>query len=148
MQYKFFKIPIDSPSDFEEQLNKFLLSHQILKVEKDFVEKSLSWIFCIEYQDKMTKVIDTTNKVSKKIKIDYRETLSAEHFTKFAKLREWRKAKAGEQGSPLYVVFHNEHLAEIAKLEDLTKENLLKIDGISEDKVAQYFEDIIKTVGK
>ncbi len=142
MQYKCFKIPLCNPSEFEGDLNKFLLSHRIIKVDKQFFSdnESSQWIFCIEYQER-NNVPDKNN--VKKSKIDYKDILSEVDFEKFAKLREWRKDKSQKIGVPLYAIFHNEHLAEIAKLKELTKVSIASINGIGEEKTDKYFEEVL-----
>ena len=49
-----------------------------------------------------------------KQRVDYKEVLSPADFALFAKLRDWRKATAEQEGIPVYAVLTNEQLAAIA----------------------------------
>jgi superfamily II DNA helicase RecQ len=63
-------------------------------------------------------------------------------FRKFTHLRDIRKRVAAQEGVSAYVVFTDEELAELAKLEEITVKNMLGIKGIGEKKVerfARYF---------
>ena len=39
MQYKFFVVPVDASEQVEEDLNKFLRSHRVLKTEQHFISE-------------------------------------------------------------------------------------------------------------
>lgn len=77
-------------------------------------------------------------------KVDYKELLSAEEFTTFARLRDWRKEIAGQEAVPVYTIFTNEQLAEIVRRRITTKTGLKEIDGIGEARVSKYGSDVIK----
>jgi superfamily II DNA helicase RecQ len=69
--------------------------------------------------------------------------LSAEDFALFATLREQRKVLAEKEGVPVYAVFTNEQLAEIAKARPQSRNALGNIAGIGEAKVEKFADSIL-----
>ncbi|MFD8964770.1 DNA helicase RecQ [Streptomyces sp. NPDC059568] len=65
----------------------------------------------------------------------------------FESLRAWRAATAKEQGVPAYVVFHDATLREIAVLAPSTLAKLGTVNGVGENKLAKYGEQILETLG-
>ncbi|MFD5783520.1 DNA helicase RecQ [Streptomyces sp. NPDC126933] len=65
----------------------------------------------------------------------------------FETLRAWRGATAKEQGVPAYVVFHDATLREIAVLAPSTLAELGTVNGVGENKLAKYGEQILETLG-
>jgi hypothetical protein len=53
MQVKFFQIPSVGCEAVEAEMNTFLRSHRILKVERELVQRETSpcWAVCVEYLD-------------------------------------------------------------------------------------------------
>jgi ATP-dependent DNA helicase RecQ len=64
----------------------------------------------------------------------------------FEKLRTWRSATAKEQGVPPYVVFHDKTLREIATALPSTLQELGTINGVGENKLAKYGQQILDTL--
>jgi ATP-dependent DNA helicase RecQ len=64
----------------------------------------------------------------------------------FEKLRAWRGATAKEQGVPAYVVFHDATLRQIAAQHPTTLAELGTINGIGENKLAKYGQQILDTL--
>jgi ATP-dependent DNA helicase RecQ len=58
-------------------------------------------------------------------------------------LREWRRAKAKEQGVPAFVVLHDTSLDEICRQNPSSIAELLNITGIGERKAQTYGQDIL-----
>lgn len=58
-------------------------------------------------------------------------------------LREWRRARAKEQGVPAFVVLHDTSLDEICQQNPSSIAELLKITGIGERKAETYGQDIL-----
>ncbi|MFD3512651.1 DNA helicase RecQ [Streptomyces sp. NPDC058657] len=69
--------------------------------------------------------------------------LPAEVVPVFEALREWRTALAKEQGVPPYVIFHNATLQEIATVRPGSMEELGRIGGLGEKKLATYGEGVL-----
>ena len=137
MQLKIFRLPAFGDTGEEELINKFLRSHRILRVEKQFVPDGANsqWCFCIEYLEG-SEPPSRSGKRAKKI--DYREELSQEAFARFASYRETRKALAASEGIPPYVIFTDKEIAAMAEVEELTMAGMRAIKGIGEKKIAKY----------
>lgn len=144
MQFKFFAIPIDNISLMEEDLNKFLRSHRVLSVHRDFVTCSAHayWCYSVEYLE-LVKTPVLFSK-SDSVKVDYKEVLSEEEFARFRLLRECRKTISTEDAVPAYAVFIDEQLADIAKLQTISVETLKTVKGVGEKKLEKYAERFIK----
>jgi ATP-dependent DNA helicase RecQ len=61
----------------------------------------------------------------------------------FERLRAWRAATAKEQGVPAYVVFHDATLRQIATDAPTSLTELSRINGVGENKLAKYGEQIL-----
>ncbi len=59
-------------------------------------------------------------------------------FKRFTALREIRKKIAKDDAVPAYVVFTDEELSELAKLELLTEASMKSVKGIGEQKIEKY----------
>ncbi len=74
---------------------------------------------------------------------DPRKDLTPEDLQVFERLREWRALRASRDGVPVYVIFKNRQLAEIARQRPSSKSALREIEGVGEAKVAKYGEDVL-----
>ena len=63
-----------------------------------------------------------------------------------ARLRQWRSAKAREQGVPAYVILHDRTLLEIAALLPGSPRALLTVPGIGLAKVQRYGDELLALV--
>jgi ATP-dependent DNA helicase RecQ len=72
--------------------------------------------------------------------------LSAAAEPIFERLRAWRAATAKEQGVPAYVVFHDSTLRQIAAETPSTLADLSQVNGIGENKLAKYGQQILDTL--
>jgi ATP-dependent DNA helicase RecQ len=64
----------------------------------------------------------------------------------FELLRAWRAATAKEQGVPAYVIFHDATLREIATGLPSSLDELATINGVGENKLAKYGQEILETL--
>ncbi|MFY1673770.1 DNA helicase RecQ [Plantactinospora sp. WMMB334] len=64
----------------------------------------------------------------------------------FERLRAWRAATAREQGVPAYVIFHDATLRQIAAEPPTTLAELAKVNGVGENKLAKYGQQILDTL--
>ncbi|MBV9141360.1 MAG: DNA helicase RecQ [Pseudonocardiales bacterium] len=64
----------------------------------------------------------------------------------FERLRAWRAAAAKEQGVPAYVIFHDATLRQIATETPATLAELSTINGVGENKLAKYGQQILDTL--
>ncbi|MEQ4718838.1 DNA helicase RecQ [Nonomuraea sp. B19D2] len=72
--------------------------------------------------------------------------LSAEAAPLFERLRSWRAATAKEQGVPAYVIFHDATLREIATVRPASIAELSEINGVGENKLAKYGEQLLEVL--
>ncbi|GAA4577514.1 DNA helicase RecQ [Micromonospora coerulea] len=66
----------------------------------------------------------------------------------FERLRAWRAATAKEQGVPAYVIFHDATLRQIATDAPATLAELSRINGVGENKLAKYGEQILTVLAE
>ena len=125
MRLRFFRIPTLGSDAAAQELNDFLANHLILDVEKHFAPEGNYWSVCVTY-------LESTSKAPAKSRIDYKETLDPATFVIFSRLREIRKALAEQDGIPVYTVFTNDQLAEMAKQRLNSLDELRALPGVGE----------------
>ena len=74
--------------------------------------------------------------------------LPAEAAPVFERLRSWRAAAAKEQGVPAYVIFHDATLREIATRMPAGLSELGQINGIGENKLNKYGEQVLAALAE
>jgi len=144
MQIKLFTIPVGD-SGTEQEMNTFLKAHKVLEIEQKLIsnDNGAAWCFCVRYLEQAVHVASES-----RAKVDYRQVLDEPTSQKFSHLREIRKKVAATEGLSAFIVFTDEELAELAKLEEITIKSMLGIKGIGEKKVerfAHYFIENQKT---
>ncbi|MGI5205391.1 DNA helicase RecQ [Spirillospora sp. CA-108201] len=72
--------------------------------------------------------------------------LPAEAMPIFERLRAWRAATAKEQGVPAYVIFHDATLREIATALPTSLAELGRVNGVGENKLAKYGDQVLETL--
>ncbi|MBW2709376.1 MAG: HRDC domain-containing protein [Deltaproteobacteria bacterium] len=141
IQYKFFTIPLKATREVETELNHFLRSQRVLTVHREFVSQGENsfWTMAVEYMSDG----NTPQKTTGKKRVDYREVLSSEDFALFVKLRDWRKQAAEKEAVPVYTIFTNEQLAEMAKRKVKSKADLKEISGVGEARAKNYGDAVL-----
>ncbi|MEI6758194.1 MAG: helicase [Chlorobium sp.] len=139
MQIKLFTIPVGDSGAALQEMNLFLKSHKIQEVEQKLTsnDNGAVWCFCVRYLEETFNVASASRQ-----KVDYRQLLDEPTFRKFSLLRGVRKQVAAKEGVSAFIVFTDEELAELAKLEEITVESMLGIKGIGEktvERFAHYF---------
>ena len=76
------------------------------------------------------------------------QELSPETQPVFEKLRAWRAATAKEQGVPAYVIFHDATLRQIATEGPGTLAELGTINGVGENKLAKFGQQVLDTLAE
>jgi ATP-dependent DNA helicase RecQ len=74
--------------------------------------------------------------------------LPAEAMPLFEKLRVWRTGVAREQGMPPYVIFHDATLRAIAALNPSTLAELSTVNGVGENKLAKFGQQVLDTLAE
>jgi superfamily II DNA helicase RecQ len=135
MQIKTFTIPIISGDSLSEEMNVFLRSKKILKINEQLinhVSEGVFWCYSIRYVD------DIAATEREKVKVDYRKVLDEASFNRFSALRKIRKKVAEDDDVPPYVVLTDSEMAELAREETITSETIKNVKGIGEKKLEKY----------
>ncbi len=137
MQVRLFSIPVLGGEALEEDMNRFLRSQKILKVEQSLTGEGdqAIWCFCIKYLSSPSARIKSGGNQNR---IDYKEELDEEAFARYLHYRGIRKQIAEEEAKPAYAIFTNAELAELARLPELTKASMKTVKGIGDKKIASY----------
>ena len=148
MQMAFFAIPARGDSGLQEELNRFLRSHRVLSVHREFVGQGDNsfWALAVEWMEGAAGVTAAGSSGGRKARVDYKEVLSPADFAVFARLREWRKATAEAEGIPVYAVLTNEQLAAVATSRPATAAQVQEIEGIGEAKAGKYAIGVLEVV--
>lgn len=131
MQVKIFSVGTSQQGE-EEALNKFLRTHRVLQVGESWSEVAQAWQYSVRYIGEEKPETPRTSKT------DYRELLSEEEFERFSRLRTVRKLLAEEDKVPVYVVFTNAELAQLAALSSLDEASMRSVKGIGEKRLERY----------
>ena len=147
MQMAFFSIPARDDPVIQEDLNRFLRSHRVLTVDREFVGQGDNsfWALAVEYMEGPTPSGPGTTRHGKE-RVDYKEVLAPGAFSLFAKLRDWRKKVAEQDGLPVYAVLTNEQLAAIATKRPPSIAQLREVEGIGEAKAGKYGSAVLSLV--
>ena len=143
MPFRFFQIPTSDSGAAGEELNGFLRSHRIVAVRSELVRlgDTAFWAFSVEYLEGGAKAPDRVQP-----KVDYREVLKEPEFKVFSRLRDWRKGVAEKEGVPVYAVFTNEQLAEMARRSPRNRADLAKIEGVGDARLNKYGEAVLRLI--
>ncbi len=90
------------------------------------------------------KLPERTAKTKKKVK--GMESLTSAGFKLFSKLRELRLEIAREESMPPYIIFSDKTLIDMAIKVPATKQEMLNVSGVGENKYAKYGERFISLV--
>ena len=146
MKLKFFAIPALAPEAAEAELNRFLDSHRVSHIERQFLADAAAsfWAVCVTWVE---AEVSAPADAAKRGRIDYREVLGADEFALYDRLRTQRKQQAEAEGLPPFAVFTNEQLADMVRQRVTTAAGLAAIDGIGEARLTRYgpvFLEILK----
>ena len=79
---------------------------------------------------------------------DPTEGLDERERVLFNTLREWRAAKAKEEGVPPYLVFTNKHFVEMVTKRPDSPTALAHLHGVGPGKVKRYAEEVLKLLAE
>lgn len=142
MQIKIFSVPIPFSDVVNEELNAFLRSKKVMKVDQEFVSNSKGafWVFCVRYLD------GASFEYSDREKVDYKKLLDEAAFKRFARMRELRKQLSMDEDVPAFAIFKDQELADLAALTEVSIEAMKKIKGIGPKRVDKYGEKFIQAI--
>lgn len=148
-----FAVPALHPEPAQQELNAFLAGARVVSLQRELVTNGAAsfWAICVEVADGPGSLPQSLRAESGRRSagpVDYKQVLSPEDFDLFAALRDWRKVAAQSDGLPLYSVFSNEQLAEIARRRVDSKAALAAIEGIGAARVAKYADAVLSCVAR
>jgi ribonuclease D len=149
LQYKFFIIPVLDIEAAEDEVNRFLRSVRVIKAHREFVQQGENafWQLSVEYftpdEGKAGKGREGRND-----RIDYKQVLPPDDFALYAKIREWRKKTAADDGAPLFTILTNEQIANIARTRPDTLEAFKGIEGIGDARSAKYADAVLRIIAE
>ncbi len=147
-----FTIPALHGDEAEAAFNAFCHGQRVLEVERHFVADGARsyWALCVVVAEGAGPLPAALKKRGAadeaKGRPDYRQLLSEADFAVFAALRAWRKAQAEADGMPLYAVFTNEQLAEIARRRCASLAALGEVEGIGDARLQRYGAAVLQCV--
>ncbi|MBQ4083748.1 MAG: HRDC domain-containing protein [Bacteroidaceae bacterium] len=137
MQIKTFKIPLGDNGGAEEELNKFLRSHRVLKVERAFCLEGSGYLaVCVEYMEG-NMVSDNVN-TSGRSRRDYAKELSEDEQKRFELFKAKRRELATEKSLPAYMIFTDAELVTLLKYPHLNIENVMDVPGVQKSRLKDY----------
>lgn len=144
MQLKIFLIPIKNIEAAETEMNRFLRGNRVLAVTKEFVSSGENsfWSIAVEYLEQAAGGVKQPPG-GRAERVDYKEILTAEDFAVFSRLRDLRRELANGEAVPVYMVFTNEQLAEMARKRPSSKAALMRIEGVGEAKTQKYGQQFL-----
>jgi len=125
----------------QETVNNFLECVTVLKTETELISGQTNFWSILTFYDEKEKVI--AEKTSDKISYTASTELTTEEKEYFECLRLWRQDRAEHLGIPSFMICHNSELITIAKEKPRKVEDLKKIKGFGERKIAKFGDDII-----
>jgi superfamily II DNA helicase RecQ len=153
MTLQFFCIPVFHPQPAQDELNQFLSSHRVVRVERQWLadgERSC-WAVCVETASGPGPLPESLKAAagrgsrdpgvadrSGKVKPDYRDLLSPEDFAVYAQLRALRKQVAEREGMPAYAVLNNDQLAALVQRRVGSAAAFGQIEGVGPARVERY----------
>jgi superfamily II DNA helicase RecQ len=148
-----FAIPALQPEPAQSELNAFLARERVVALRREFVADGANsyWAFCVEVaagQPPLPAALKVAGsrhvagraapEAAATSKLDYKQLLSEADFAVFAALRELRKQLAQAEGVPVYAVFTNEQLAELATQRPASLAALGAVEGIGPSRLGKY----------
>ena len=144
MQYKKFILSFFDEGAQLEELNRFLRGHKVVKIDENFLPDNQMWLFLVKYIDGEQKDTASPQKRSEINKFIPEKELDANQLEKYKRLVDIRLELAKKYDVKAYVVFTNRELGEISKMDKVSEEELLKIDGVGMSRLEQFGREFIK----
>jgi superfamily II DNA helicase RecQ len=142
MKIKTFQIRLNENLQADQEMvNNFLAEVTIKKTSTELVSAKPSyWSLLAFYTD------EKPGAKSDKLFFPVDTVLTPEEGNVYLALKQWRQERAELLALPSYLVAGNAELVTISKVKPQSIEELAKIRGFGEQKLAKYGEDIIALV--
>ena len=148
MEIKVFCVHALAADEDLEEVNKFLRSHRVLQVDKTFCSEGGYWSVFVTYQEQGATASSGGQDVHRRQKVDYKEVLTPEAYSRFEYMRGIRGELARKEGLAAFLIFSDRELAKIAELGEVTADALDALPGIDDKKRQKYGRYFITTVGE
>ncbi len=127
----------------DDSLQQFTADKEVVEFSEHFFtfEKLPYLTVILSYRDKPS---GNTNKGARKQ--DPKGELDEREKQLYDVVRNWRAARATQEGIPPYMIANNKQVASMVKLKVRSKKDFDAVEGFGEAKIAKYAEDIIKTL--
>ena len=136
MAFRIVTVPFESDRGVfpDNELNTFLLDKKVRSYRVEFFIHAGRpyWSVFIEYEEIEDRSVEKLTQA-----LDERQKLV------FERLKDWRKSKGKELGMPVYVIFSNNQLVELAKKLPQTYEAMKSINGIGDKKVKSFGKEVM-----
>lgn len=144
MKFLSVRLSVSDIQHDEELLNQFLDSKRIRKIIPSLVQANPPfWSVYVEW---IEDGIGEQGSREEKVSVADPSLLNDEERTLYEKLREWRQEVARREKVEEYIIFHNSHLATIARVKPRNESDLLRIHGIRYRKMDQFGSDVLLVV--
>jgi superfamily II DNA helicase RecQ len=146
MQLKFFRVLAGGPISGEGELNKFLRVHRVLTIDKQLVQGAgivAYWSVAVEYMDSQSQ---PPGNAAESAKPDFKDILGEQDFALFCRLKDVRKSLADEAGVPVYSIFTNRHLADMAQKRCRDAGDIASIHGVGKKRAEKHSADFLKCI--
>ncbi len=147
MKLKLFTFRFSESSDGfnDEPLQKFTADKEVVEFTNHFFvhEKTPYLTVILSYRD-----ISRDERQKGSLYREFRNDLDEREVKIYDALRAWRAIKASQEGIPPYMIANNRQLAQLVKLQPVTKGDLAKVAGIGDAKITRYGMDILSVLAK
>lgn len=147
MNLKLFQTRLDEAhvQHDQETINTFMDTVTVKKTATQFVIGQPDfWSVLVFYENGKTRKNGSRGR--EKISFDPDVELTDVEKQIILALKQWRKDRASAINVPNFMVCHNSELLSITKLKPHTMEDLAKVKGFGDQKIAKYGDDIIAVV--
>jgi superfamily II DNA helicase RecQ len=119
----------------QEAINSFMEEVTVKKTATQFVPGEPDyWSVMVFYENA---------KPQSKLSVDPDVELSSDEKEIVSALKQWRKDKAQSVNLPDFMICHNAEILAVTKFKPRTMEELSRVKGFGDQKVAKYGDDII-----
>lgn len=149
---KLFTLQIPNDGFAEDELNRFLGSHRILAVQRQFVAVPDGTCLAVVVDYSASNADDGVHGTTQPSRgasqpsVDYRDLLPPAQFALYDKLRVVRKTLADRDKVKPFVVASNAQLAEISKIEAKSLADLEKVPGFGASRIKTYGQALLDTM--
>ncbi len=143
MKVKVFHIRLtkENLQSDQDNLNNFLDNVTVKKTATELINGQPNfWSILVFYDDQKT---EKQENISEKISVTDENELTDDEKRIFSILKQWHQDKATQLNIPNFMVCHNTELVTIAKVKPQSLDDLSKIKGFGEQKIAKFGDDIL-----